>query len=339
MMLRWLLLVVSSTAMLLICSREAAAQGGVASTAEQQVYYEATFEPDDGALAKRLRRHLSAALAARGLHLSVQQSATQPLAGIFIRYTATNIAAVQAAIEVRDALTQKRVERTMDLTAIPSDSRMLAIASSADELLRASWAELAMIDAPKPVSVPPASVLQSVEKSFEKKPVERRTEVVPELGGSLFWRRAALLGKVRFLHWFTPRWALLVAPAFGLGLRQRATHGSLRTDTLELEAGAAYAVIPNTAPWGLDIALSTSMLRVSYTARANDLGEANSFSDWALGSALGVRGFWGRGTLRLSAAAAATYVLRPSRATDEGKTVSAVHGVGAQLSLGVGAFF
>ena len=47
-------------------------------------------------------------------------------------------------IEVRDAVTRKRVRRDVDLSRIPDDGRAAAIAIEADELLRASWAEIAL---------------------------------------------------------------------------------------------------------------------------------------------------------------------------------------------------
>ena len=47
-------------------------------------------------------------------------------------------------IEVRDAVTHKRVRRDVDLSRLPADGHAAAIAIEADELLRASWAEVAL---------------------------------------------------------------------------------------------------------------------------------------------------------------------------------------------------
>jgi len=49
-----------------------------------------------------------------------------------------------ATIEVRDEVTGKRLDRDVDLARIPADGRAAAVAIEADELLRASWAELAL---------------------------------------------------------------------------------------------------------------------------------------------------------------------------------------------------
>lgn len=59
-------------------------------------------------------------------------------------------------VEIEDRLTQKQVTRDFDLTGVPLRSRSRALALGAAELLRASWAELAMPSAPSPiVDVPP----------------------------------------------------------------------------------------------------------------------------------------------------------------------------------------
>jgi hypothetical protein len=47
-------------------------------------------------------------------------------------------------IRVRDEVTSKTLERAVDLSAIPPDSRATALALYVEELLQASWAELAL---------------------------------------------------------------------------------------------------------------------------------------------------------------------------------------------------
>ena len=65
-----------------------------------------------------------------------------PLATLAISLQPESKATVD--IEVRDAVTHKRVTRDVDLTPIPADGHAVAIAIEADELLRASWAEVAL---------------------------------------------------------------------------------------------------------------------------------------------------------------------------------------------------
>lgn len=94
-------------------------------------------------------------------------------------------------VEVRDRVTAKRVERRLSLSDFPDDSRPLAIAVAADELLRASWAELVLVDAPEPAIEPPAPVQAMVQR--ERRSVSEETTGRPSaarflsLGGTLRW--------------------------------------------------------------------------------------------------------------------------------------------------------
>jgi hypothetical protein len=93
----------------------------------------------DGVIAD-LRR----TLAGQGIDtcLADAHPASEPLATLAIELPSESRASVD--IEVRDAVTHKRVRRDVDLALIPPDGRELAIAIEADELLRASWAEIAL---------------------------------------------------------------------------------------------------------------------------------------------------------------------------------------------------
>jgi hypothetical protein len=53
-------------------------------------------------------------------------------------------AAVSVSVDIRDAVTNKRIGRDLDLESVPRDGRSLMIAATADELLDASWAEIAL---------------------------------------------------------------------------------------------------------------------------------------------------------------------------------------------------
>ena len=70
--------------------------------------------------------------------------AAAPLATLAVELAADDTAKATVDIEVRDAVTHKRVRRDVDLSRIPDDGRAAAIAIEADELLRASWAEIAL---------------------------------------------------------------------------------------------------------------------------------------------------------------------------------------------------
>ena len=67
-----------------------------------------------------------------------------PLASLTIEIPSDDAGTATVEIEVRDAVTKKRVRRDLELSRIPEDGRAPAIAIEADELLRASWAEIAL---------------------------------------------------------------------------------------------------------------------------------------------------------------------------------------------------
>jgi hypothetical protein len=71
-------------------------------------------------------------------------AAAAPLATLTVDLNPDDAAKATVDIEVRDAVTRKRVRRDVDLSRIPEDGRSAAIAIEADELLRASWAEIAL---------------------------------------------------------------------------------------------------------------------------------------------------------------------------------------------------
>jgi hypothetical protein len=68
--------------------------------------------------------------------------------------------ATRFVLRIDDLLTRKHVERTIDLSEVAVSGRARTIALSLAELLRGSWTELALADAP-PTDVPP-SILEAV---------------------------------------------------------------------------------------------------------------------------------------------------------------------------------
>ena len=92
---------------------------------------------------------LRAELASRGLDLCASSTdvGAPPVATIRV---SARPDAVALTVEVRDALTEKQVNRDVALAGIPPDGQPLTLALAADELLRASWAELTLRTAPPP---------------------------------------------------------------------------------------------------------------------------------------------------------------------------------------------
>jgi hypothetical protein len=288
-------------------------------------------------IAPALASHLRAALAARDIVFCLRAPRPDSTASLRIDVESAPTG-IRAVIEIRDALTQKRVSRELELGRLPRDGWALALASSSDELLRASWAELVMADAPPPAASAPPAVVRTATASVRPE-AARRVELVPELSAYWFRFRVAFGAKLRVAYWLRPQWGLLFGAGASWGLREDSAHGWVRADTQDLELGAAFALPTSSAGLGASFELGSVVSRIAFAAHANSEGEANSFADWSLAALGRVRGFWGTGPLRLSLALAALYTLRPSAARDEGKTVTSNRGLGGEALLGVGAFF
>jgi hypothetical protein len=84
-----------------------------------------------------------------------------------ITITAPSLAEPASTITVRDRLTRKLVERVVPLGGEPPDVWSVLLTSAADELLRASWVELSMPDAPPPSVEPPDVVRELVARSVD----------------------------------------------------------------------------------------------------------------------------------------------------------------------------
>ena len=70
--------------------------------------------------------------------------------------------ATELAVVIDDALTRKSVRRAVDLADVPASGRPRALALAVAELLRASWAELALPTAPPPPTPAPEVVRRAV---------------------------------------------------------------------------------------------------------------------------------------------------------------------------------
>ncbi len=84
-----------------------------------------------------------------------------------IRISSNGIESVEVTVEIRDSVTEKRVSRDVDLSSMPIDGRALAIALAADELVWASWAEIAF-KGTKHRSAAPPQLVAAVEQNIQQ---------------------------------------------------------------------------------------------------------------------------------------------------------------------------
>ena len=291
-------------------------------------------------LAAALDSHLAAALAARGFSLCRGGVAPSVrVASLSIRISPADSGQIAAEIALMDAVTQKRVARRLELSAIPADSRALAVASSADELLRASWAELTLVDAPPPAIVPPPAITHALESSVLLAKPPPRAEL--DLEGSLDVRRylSAFGAGVRLGYWVTPRWGLYVATGMASGLRRSAPHGAVKLSEIGVETGVDYAWVPISDSLGVAVEGGLSLQGLSFSAAPDANAEGHSFADWSLMTSARLRAWYGSRRLRATWSVGAKYGLRAARAYDESRIVSSNEGAGLESLIGVGLLF
>jgi hypothetical protein len=296
------------------------------------------FERAEGEHAPRgfeaIVQHVRAELALQGIDVCFEGTGKAPIATV--QLTARSGDAVEVVIDVQDALTKKRVSRVLDLRSTPRDARPLAIAVGTDELLRASWVEIAIETAPV-LEAPPAEVVDVVESELRpESSVEVGTALAFEAytGGQRFWGIDAR-GGIRP----SPRWTAALRAGLRNGSSAEAPNGSVEAKALLLGVGAEVSLLPESS-FQLELLGRLDAVHVSYVAKADPGALARSEDATALIAAGGLAA-----TIRLGAAAelfaevTAGAPLRPVRAADSGSEVVSLAGFTLMTGVGLLATF
>lgn len=305
----------------------------------------AVIDDADGKRGEDIARLFAAELRSR--HIAVctapSEGAPPPLGVVAVR---TSSEAAFVEVDVRDDLTAKSLKREVALADVPSDVRALTVAVAADELLRASWAELALKNAfsPKQQEKVPAEVRDVVRDTMESPKHEQAPRIAFGAGAALdaFTAGSTLLGADVLLDvWIVPR--LRVVGRFGLrsGLAASGKDGDVATSAIAFKLGAAVTVTPPQLRAGLDLALRAGVMRVAFVATpTRSDATARSLDDVAVLADAAVLG-WLRlaPSLRALADAALSVPLRPVVATDAANVVTGVSGVGVSATLGLWGTF
>ena len=184
-------------------------------------------------------RLLAAELASRKIALCETPSPDAP-ATLAIVVVRTSSESASVAVDVRDDLTAKSLQREVALADVPVDVRALTVAVAADELLRASWAELAVKDAPPPKRAVPEEVRATVRDAVSVEPRAPRIGFGAAAAIDAFAGGSILLGAdVLADAWIVPR--VRVTTRFGLrsGLVTHVNDGEVTTSAIAFEVGAA----------------------------------------------------------------------------------------------------
>ncbi len=299
----------------------------------------ARVKPPDQVVADALRDHLRTQLSARGIDLCVGSAAPRtPIGRVLLVIDRPESGSVTALVRIGDAVTDKRVERTMNLKGMPPDARALAVSASADELIRASWAELMIVDAPRPKMEPPTEVLRAVVESLEvpKPHAPERAFQLGVLGSVTLFKNMLGVGpEVWSAFFFHEHVGTFLRPQLSFIPAKDSANGSVRASSLGGHAGLAVAFNSIVDPRGLGFEAGAGARRVSFTASANESAAEATTVDWSAEVAGGPRGWLQAGPVRFTLGAELVYPLRPTTARDAGEVVLSNEGIGGRVSLGV----
>ena len=292
-------------------------------------------------VAADLVRLLRAELAPRHIALCDTPSADAPapLAIVSVRASAES---ASVTVDVRDSVTAKSVSRDVGLEGVPEDGRALTVAVAADELLRASWAELALRSAPPPRRAVPIEVREVVRDAItvtDSRPPRFAFGAAAALDA--FTAGTTLLGAdVLADVWIIPR--LRITGRFGLrsGLAAHTLDGDVSTNAIIAKLGGAVTVTQPASRLGLDLALRVGIIRASFVATPSSGATGNSLADVAVVADAGVVG-WLRlaSNLRIALDVAASLPLRPVTATDGNVEIAGISGGGVASSMGLWGTF
>lgn len=293
------------------------------------------FSPE---LERAVLLDLRAGLRLKGIEACIIGQAGQEPPLALLELTATSPAHLSVSIEVHDALTQKRVQRDVDLTGVAEDARSLTIAAATDELLRASWVELALSDAPKTDRPAPPEVQAAVRDTMEPTRVGQRDLALGArvsaayFGAGLTW----LGGDVLATAWLADHAGVELAMGARAGVPRHGQHGELHATALVGSLSLRLALSERRAPLGVDALIGAAVASVRMRGEAEDGARdasGSGFDVHALGALLFRASVAQWLDLRLELGAGAP--LQAVEATDAGAVVASTGGV--QLHGGFGA--
>ena len=263
-----------------------------------------------------------------------------PLATLAVELAPDDPAKATVDIEVRDAVTHKRVRRDVDLSRIPDDGRAAAIAIEADELLRASWAEVALDTARARQAQTQArpQVVGSVEQVLAPGRAESggglgaRAAVEHYFGGTTLVG-ADGVGRLRL----SPRIELEIAGTLRIGPSETAPHGRVSA----LGAGGGLALLFRLAGGrraALAAGAGATLGWIEFRAEPSPGAEGTTYGNLLAVARLRLVGRLALGrSLHGTAGLDGGVALRGVEATDAGAVVARARGVTAGATLGLEA--
>lgn len=197
---------------------------------------------------------LRASLSERRIDVCLPEQTTIRRAIASITLTAPSSVTVSIVVVAHDEKSQKRVSRTVSLVSVPSDGQPFAVALATDELLQASWSELALVtpelddpSPPPPPAPPPVVVVPSPRMS---------SVTGAALIDWFFGKQGYGGGELRFRQVLTTnlRWSVEGGLGGSLGRRVQTDNGSVSSSAVLGAAWLRYGVeIAGTAQLGVGL--------------------------------------------------------------------------------------
>ena len=271
-----------------------------------------------------------------GACVSGARPAGEPLATLGIDLATDGKATVD--IEVRDAVTKKRVRREVDLAGIPADGRELAIAIEADELLRASWAEVALDTERARAAERQREVAGSVAQVLAPARVQSSGALGARAAGEVFLGGATLLGadvfgRVRL----GGRAGLELGGELRAGPAVATTHGRVGALAAGGGAGLLFRIAGREAA-SLDVGAGVAASWLQFRGEPNPGAKSWSYSNLLLVARLRVVGRLALGrSVHAAAGVQAGQTLVGVFARDTGEIVRSASGLAVGATLGLEA--
>lgn len=288
----------------------------------------------EGAIVKDLR----AGFATRGIDVCAKSDGPAQAPAAWVRLQATDAQLIK--VEVLDTVTQKSVSRDMNLSRVPKDGRAFAIAVGTDELVWASWAELAFERSQRRPRAPPPEVERGVREDLPNQTQPESVQLLARCafewfsGGQTFWG-----GDAGVVWPVGSHLALQLVLGVREGLEVNAPDGHITSNALSGEAAAELLFLRTDAlRLGALLGLRLARLRMQGAASEDASASVLERSIVVLGAGLGLQ-LHLAGPVWLGSGVGAGLPLRGVAATDTGEVVSGATGVELAARLGVGVSF
>ncbi len=241
-----------------------------------------------------------------------------------------------ARIVIEDSVTGKTLTRDVELRNVPPDGRALAIAVAIDELLRASWAELAVL--PLGQATPPKPVAQTIDAALRQR---RERLMRAELGASAAFeldeaaRRAG--ADIRAGIWvFHDRAALRTRFGYRTANSVSSTNGAMDADSFLAALGGAAAVWGRRSPWGVEMVGwgRVDRMRLIGIPVEGARGYETALTTWSISAGFSLRWRTAAGT-SLFVESVGTWQLTPPRGLDGANSRELSRNPGLELLVGV----